>query len=157
MRNVSHDDSILRTFILFVQTCDAVSKYGNARLYKENSLSTIKYMVLQILASNGGTMAPSEIAEWTLRERNDITMLVDRLERDEFVKTERNEKDRRFVDIKLTDKGRAALNQATPVAKDIISQIMRSISERDAAVLEKLVKTIRQNAYEELECVLHHS
>ena len=69
MIDVSHEDSILRTFILFVQTCDAVSRYGNTRFYREHSLSTIKYMVLQILAYNGGTTAPSEIAEWTFRER----------------------------------------------------------------------------------------
>ncbi len=151
MITVDHEDSILRTFILFAQTCDTVSKYGNTRLYRENSLSTIKYMVLQILASNGGTMTPSEIAEWTFRERHNITTLLNRLERDELIKTDRNEKDRRFVNVTITDKGRTALSQATRTARDIINQVMQSISESDAAVLEQLVKTLRQNARDGLE------
>ena len=154
MIDVDHEDSILRTFILFVQTCDAVSKYGNARLYRENSLSTIKYMVLQILAFNDGTMTPSEIAEWTFRERHNVTTLLKRLERDELIKTERKEKDRRFVNVMLTDRGRTALGQATPTAKEIVNQVMQSISESDAAVLEQLVKTLRQNAHDGLERTL---
>ncbi len=36
-------------------------------------------MVLQILTTTGGTMAPSEIAEWTLREWHNVMTLVDRL------------------------------------------------------------------------------
>ncbi len=156
MIDVDHEDSILRTFILFVQTCDTVARYGNARLYRENSLSTIKYMVLQILAFNGGTMTPSKIAEWTFRERHNITTLLNRLERDELIKTERNEKDRRSVNVTLTDKGQTALNQATPTARGIINQVMKSISESDAAVLEQLVKTLRQNAHDGLEHTLKH-
>ena len=153
MKDIDHEDSILRTFILFVQTCDAVSKYGNTRLYRENSLSTIKYMVLQILASNGGTMAPSEIAEWTARERHNITTLVERLARDELVRTERNEKDKRFINVTLTDKGRAALSQATPTAKETVNQVMQSISESDVDLLESLLKILRQNAHDGLKRV----
>ena len=156
MIDVDHEDSILRTFIPFVQTCDAVSKYGSTRLYRENSLSTIKYMVLHILDANGGTMTPSEIAQWTFRECHDITTLLKRLERDELIKTGHNEKDRRFVDVTLTDKGRTALSEATPTARGIINQVMKSISESDAVVLERLVNTMRQNVHDGLERALKH-
>lgn len=71
--DVDLDNIILRTFILFVQTADMVLKYANAHFYRKNSLSTIKFVVLQILSVNGGTMTPSEIAEWTSRERHNIT------------------------------------------------------------------------------------
>ena len=52
-----------------MQTVDAVLKYADARFYKAG-LSKIKFMVLHILASNGGTMTSSEIAHRTLRERH---------------------------------------------------------------------------------------
>ena len=152
--DVDHEDIILRTFILFTQASDAVAKYANAHFYRKNSLSTIKFMVLQILATNGGTMSPSEIAEWTLRERHDITTLVDRLERDELVTTERSDKDRRFKNVILTDKGRSVLTDAVPTAREIINQTMSSISESDVALLERLSKTLRQNAHDGLKSVL---
>ena len=151
MKDVDHDDTILRTFILFVQTADAVLKYADAHLYKKAGLSVIKFMVLKILATNGGIMTPSKIAEWTLRERHNITTLVARLERDGFVGTKRNDRDRRFVNITLTDKGREVLTQATPVARHIVNQVMLSIIEGDAVLLEKLLRILRQNAHHGLE------
>ncbi len=151
--DVDHEDSILRTFILFIQASDAVMKYANAHFYRKNSLSTIKFMVLQILSANGGTMSPSEIADWTSRERHNITTLIKRLERDQLVRTERNDKDRRFINVMLTDKGRSVLTETVPTAREIINQTMSSISESDVALLERLLKTLRENAHDGLKRV----
>lgn len=68
--DVKLDDIILRTFILFVQTADAVLKYADANFYKKARISAIKFIVLRTVATNGGAMTPSEIAGWTLRERH---------------------------------------------------------------------------------------
>ena len=157
MIDVDHDDSILRTFILFVQAADAVKKYADAYFYKKARLSIIKFMVLRILAANGGSLTPSEIAEWTFRERHNITTLVNRLEKDGLVRAERNDKDRRFVNIILTDKGRKVLTQATPVAWDIVKQVMLSIGEGDALLLEKALGVLKRNAHDGLEHVAKHS
>ena len=70
---------------------------------------------LNALAVNGGSMRQSEIAEWTYRERHNITTLVDRLKSDGLVKTNRNSKDRRVITVTLTDKGQHVLNEVTPV------------------------------------------
>jgi len=155
--DVDLDDIILRTFILFVQTGDAAMKYANANFHKKEGLSVIKFMVLRILSANGGTMTPSEIAGWTLRERHNITTLVDRLERDGLVKTERNAKDKRSVNITLTDKGQRVLTRGTPTAREIVNQIMASVTQDDAILLEKLLRTLRQNACNGLEYLAKHS
>jgi DNA-binding MarR family transcriptional regulator len=150
-------DSILRTFVLFVQAAESTTKYANAHFHKGAGLSTIKFMVLHYLADNGGTMTPSEIAKRTLRERHNITTLVNRLERDGFVAAERSAKDRRSVNITLTDKGREMLWQATPVAWDIVNQVMLSITEGDVVLLKKLLGALRQNAHHGLQNVTKHS
>ena len=126
-------------------------KYANAHFYREDGLSAVKFMVLRILAANGGTMTPSEIAEWTFRERHNITTLVDRLEKDDLVMTERNDRDKRFVDVTLTAKGRKVLKQTTPIARAIVNRVMSSVSEGDAARLEKSLRVLRQNAHDAIE------
>jgi len=151
LKDVDHEDRILRTFILFVQTADVVLKYANANFYRKTRLSVAKYMVLQILATNGGAMTPSQIAEWTFRERNNITTLVDRLKGNGLVRVERNSSDKRFVSVTLTVKGRKVLKQATPVAREIVNRVMLSISEGDAIPLEKSLRVLRQNAHDGLE------
>jgi len=149
--DVDHEDRILKTFILFVQTADVTIKYANAHFYRKEGLSVTKYMVLQILAFNGGTMKPSEIADWTSKERHNVTTLTRRLERDGLVRAERNNRDKRFVSVSLTTKGRKVLKQAIPMAREIVNQVMSSISEGDAVPLEKSLRVLRQNAHDGLE------
>ena len=155
--DVTLDDVTLRTFIMFVQTAHIVLKYADAHFYRKTGLSAIKFIVLNALAVNGGSMRPSEIAQWTYRERHNITTLVDRLKRDELVKTNRNRKDRRVVTVTLTDKGQQVLSEATPVSWKIVKEVMTSFSEDDAALLEKQLKVLRQNAHNGSEDIARHS
>jgi len=151
LKRIHHDDAILRTFIFFVQTAHATLKYANIHFFRKTKLSVTKYIMLQILAFNGGTMKPFEIADWTFRERHNVTTLTRRLERDGLVRAKRDERDKRFVDISLTDKGRQVLDQTTPAAQEIVNHVMLSISEGDAVRLEKLLETMKRNVHSGLE------
>jgi len=133
-----------------VQTAYAVLKYGDAYFYRKARLSVTKFIVLQALGING-MMTLSEIAEWTHRERHNITTLVERLKRDRLVTARRGSRDKRFVNVMLTDKGREVVSKAIPVARDIVGQVMLSISEGDAGLLEKSLRVLRQNAHDGLE------
>jgi len=149
--DVDIDDIILRTFILFIQTAQAVLKYADAHLYRKARMSTIKLIVLRVLASNNRAMTPSEVAEWTQTERHNITALVDRMRRDGLVTTERHSSDKRLVNITMTDKGREVLSQAMPVARKIVNQVMSSLTEDDATQLEETLRVLRQNTHYGLE------
>ena len=151
MIDVYHEDAVLRTFILFVQSAQAVLKYADAHLYRKARLSVVKLIVLQVLDSKGGVMTPSEIAEWTQTERHNITALVNRMKQDGLVTAERSSIDKRFVNVTLTNKGREVLRQGMPVAGEVVNQVMTSIAEGDAILLEKLLRVLRENAYKGLE------
>jgi DNA-binding MarR family transcriptional regulator len=148
---VDHEDTLLSTFILFVQTARAVLKYADSYLYRKTRLSVSKLIILKALASSSRAMMPSEIAEWTNTERHNITVLVGRMKQDGLVTAERNSSDKRLVNITLTDKGRKVLSQAMPVAREIVDQVMLSITEGDAALLKERLRTLRQNAHYGLE------
>ena len=154
---IDHEDAILSTFMLFVQTAQAVLKYIDASLYRKTRLSISKLIVLKALASTSVGMMPSELARWTGTERHNITALVSRMKRDGLVTTERNSNDKRLVNIKLTNKGREARNQAILVAKEIVDEMMLSIAEGDVALLKEKLRTLRQNAYHGLEHITKHS
>jgi len=155
--DVHHKDIVLRTFILFVQSAHTVLKYADAHFYRQTGLSVIKFIVLEGLAFNGGSMILSEIAEWTYRERNNITTLISRLKKSGLVKTARKKADKRLVSVLLTETGREALNKAMPVAREIIDQVMSTISEDDAALLEKRLRVLRYNAHHGLRDIVERS
>ena len=152
MIELRHEDVVSGTFILFVQVARALQKYKDAYFYRKAGLSDVKFIALMTFVRNpDAIVTPSEIAQWTQTEPHNVTTLVNRLKRDGLVRVERNENDRRCMNITLTDKGREVLNQAIPAAREIVNQVMSSISEDDAVLLEKLLRIMRQNTHHGLE------
>ena len=150
MIEVDIEDPIWRASILFVQTGQAVLKAADAYLYRKASSSVIKLITLQALVSNKGVMTPTEIAGWTQTEKHNITALIRRMSRDGLLTFERSTKDKRVVNVAITDKGREALAQAMPVAGEFIDKVMSSITESDATVMDKQLRVLRGNAFDTL-------
>jgi len=153
LMEVYQEDNVLRGYMTFVKYADKAVKYADLRLRQETDFSFIKCMVLHNMAANGGTLTHSEIANRMFRRRNDITTLVQRLARDGFVVTGRSDRGKRLVNVTLTEKGRDILPQITSVVKGIADQVMLSITEGDAAELERLMGVLVQDADDGLEYV----
>jgi len=149
--DIDHERTMLRIFILFIQTAREMLKYTDTHLQREAGISTTQLIVLRSLATNEGLMQPSEIAEWTQTERHNITALMRRMSREGLIISKRSGKDTRYVDVVLTDRGRQVLTEAMPVATEIVNQAMLSISEGDAIPLENSLRVLRHNAHDGLE------
>ena len=150
---IPHGDTIGKTLMLLTQTARLISKYVDAYFYKKARFSFTKFMALKILESRNGVMTPTQIAEWTQTELHNITTLVARLKKEGLVFTQRSDIDKRNVNVFLTDKGRMVLKQVTPVARELIDQIMSSITETDALKLSQILEVLRDNAYGGLESI----
>jgi DNA-binding MarR family transcriptional regulator len=96
------------------------------------------------------SITPSQIAHWTDTDPHNVTTLVNRMKREGLLKTKRDVKDRRFLRISITEKGCTTLKEAMPAAQQVIDRLMASISCNDVLLLEKVLKVIRQNAYDGL-------
>jgi DNA-binding MarR family transcriptional regulator len=73
-------------------------------------LTNNQYNVLRILrGSHPARLACSDIAQRMIARDPDVTRLVDRLSRRGLVTRVRGRKDRRVIEIAITDKGRAVL------------------------------------------------
>ena len=144
-------DNILSGYMTFAKYAAKVMRYADACLREETGCSFIAYMALHTIATNGEMLTPSEIANRTFRNRNDITTLVQRLVRDGLVVSERSDTDKRCVNVTLTDKGRVMLPQLISVVKEIADQVMLSVTEADAVELEKLMGVLGQNADDGLD------
>jgi DNA-binding MarR family transcriptional regulator len=145
MIRINHEDVVLRAYMLFMQLTTAAAKYVDGRLYREHGLSMITYISLKGLMMNSGCLTHSGLARWTNTKKNNITALVERMKKEQLVTTERNEKDKRIIDIKITDKGRGLYEQASPTARNIMNTLMDGVGENDARELEKLCNVIKTN------------
>ncbi|MFC1971457.1 MarR family winged helix-turn-helix transcriptional regulator [Chloroflexota bacterium] len=148
---IAHDESIGKTLMLLTQTARVINRYVDSYFYKKAKISFTKFMVLKLLASTNGVMTQTDIAEYTQTVLHNITTLVARLKKEDLISTKRSDLDKRSVNVSLTDKGRMVLSQAMPIARELIDQIMSSITETDALKLGQILEVLRGNAYGGLE------
>ncbi len=138
-------DRELGVFNLFIQTARLVEKDADTRMRKAAGISTGQFVALAALGRTRGTMTSGRLAEITGTKPHNITLLVDRMERDGLATTERRPDDRRFVYVQSTKKGRAVLAKAMPVAEQVVATTMAGLTEPDLDTLEGLLKIARRN------------
>jgi DNA-binding MarR family transcriptional regulator len=138
------DDTTSRVFLQFIQTSEAVLKYMDSVLNKAD-MSIVKLMVLQLLEAHGERLKPSVLAQFTFRDKNDITALSRRMQKDGLVNIVDDEKDRRSVNIVITDKGKQVIKDTVPIAVQAMRTATSLIPDSSLIDLEKTCNTLRQN------------
>lgn len=103
-----YDDSEVRTSIvqLFVKINNLIIKHGNSeRLAGKFGLSQQQWTLLTVLQRNGNGMTMTELGKNLLVTKANMTGMIDRLERDDFVSRHPDQHDRRVTKVMLTTKG----------------------------------------------------
>jgi len=142
---IPHEDPVIRIFMLFTQLAGVTMKYIDSQFYRAHHLSMIKYMTLKILSVNGGIMKHSELARWTNTKKHNITTLIERMKQQRLVTTERSQKDKRIINIIITDKGRKLYEQTNNDANKLVKRLMAGMDESTVLEFEKLLIIIKGN------------
>lgn len=152
MAELFHQDksSVVQVTALLLRNARASIKYADKCFYDTLQISLVKFIVLQSLTIHKGTMSSSKLAAFTSTERHNITTLLNRMERDGLITTRRDEKDRRAINVSLTNEGASVLSKAVPVARHISDTLMLSVPEDDHGKLLENLVTIYENALEGL-------
>ena len=145
LRELIPTGTVLRAYMLLLHIGHLMQEYSNNNLHRKVGISEVQYRALGHIVVNGGSMRPSELSRQLFRVQHNTTTLIERLRAGGLVTTERDNRDRRYVNINITDKGRDTYSQTYPVAIGIVNQVMLSISEEDAEKLEELLCVIEQN------------
>ncbi|OJW12343.1 MAG: hypothetical protein BGO49_21035 [Planctomycetales bacterium 71-10] len=125
-----------------VRTADRVqARVG--RLLKEHGLTHAQYNVLRILRGLGRPTPILEVAEQMLTETPGITGLIDRLEKLEFVRRERCERDRRVVYVVLGPKAADVLGGLDGPMAELRSGLFAGLTQAELATLIRLLDRVR--------------
>jgi MarR family 2-MHQ and catechol resistance regulon transcriptional repressor len=109
----------------------------------EEGITHQQFNILRILRGNH----PTPLSTLTIRERmidkmSDTSRIVDRLLSKGFVKKVICKKDRRLVDVSITDKGLKLLEKLDR-RQDEMDGILSNLSEKEATNLSRLLDKIR--------------
>jgi DNA-binding MarR family transcriptional regulator len=109
-------------------------------LSKEN-LTIPQLEIIGCLAPSKG-LSLNELANRLLVTGGNVTGLIDRLERDGYVLRERNEKDRRIINAKLTPKGKEIWQMIMPHYQACIARLLVGLTVEEKKELSRFLKKV---------------
>jgi DNA-binding MarR family transcriptional regulator len=102
------------------------------------SLTEGQLHVLELLKSHD-PMKPSDLIDHLSTTPAAVTTLLDRMEKNELIVRERDEKDRRIVWIVMTEKGKAECTRGVEVREQLLNTYLNRISAHNQQLLVYLL------------------
>ena len=138
----------LRTWRLYFETSLALIDVLGAEFEQHTNLTSQTYDVLVHLEDDPNGLRMNELAERILYSKSGLTRVVDRLERDGYVKRVRPENDRRSIFVVLTNEGRATMEQARLHHRNGIEEhFARHLTDADIKALNRAFAKLREHAH----------
>ena len=114
------------------------------QIFDKEDLTMQQFNILRILRGSEKPITTLQIRERMLDKMSDTSRIVDRLIIKGLAKKAVNKIDKRLVDVSITDKGKKTL-QKVDLCEDEIQNIVRSLSDKEAKTLNKLLDKIRKS------------
>lgn len=108
-------------------------------------LTLPQYSVLRAVGrSEAGYLAMNQIGQDLLVTYADVTLIVDNLEKHNWLRRRREARDRRVVRIELTQEGRQLWKRISSVHKKRIAKLLRGLSKQELIELKQVTSKIRE-------------
>ena len=117
------------------RTSEIARRYG---------LSFSQFMVLEALLSKG-KLSISEVRDTILSSVGTISLVVNNLEKMDYIKRESDKNDKRICLLSLTDEGRELIEKIVPENEKIINTYMENLSKDESETLLVLLKKLGEN------------
>jgi MarR family 2-MHQ and catechol resistance regulon transcriptional repressor len=104
-------------------------------------LTISQFGVLEALLHKG-PLCQRDIAAKILKSTGNITMVIDNLEKQELVKRERTSEDRRYLTVRLTEKGWALISTVFANVETAIVAEMGALSTDEQEIMGRLCKKL---------------
>lgn len=137
----------MRTYQLYFETSVVITGVLEAEMQRDAGLTFPEYGVLIHLEDDPGGVRMNELADRILHSKSGLTRIIDRLERQGYVKRVRPESDRRSIFVVLTDHGRSAMEDARLHHRHSIQEhFARHLTDADFKALDRAFVKLRAHA-----------
>lgn len=130
----------LNTFTKLMRAAESVASRVH-RVLAAPKLTISQFGVLEALYHKG-PLCQKDIAAKILKSTGNITLVIDNLEKNGLVRRERNNEDRRFLTIHLTESGAELITRVFAEVEAAIVSEMAFLSESEQELLGNLCKKL---------------
>jgi MarR family 2-MHQ and catechol resistance regulon transcriptional repressor len=141
MRNDSLD-----LYIALSRASEWVNAHGD-RDIRKHGLNRTEFGVLELLYHKGA-QAIQQIGSKVLMSSGNITYVVDKLVKKEFVTRNTSTEDRRLIFAEITDKGKAFIEDVFPKHAEVIEGAVAGLTAEEKQLASQLLKKLGRFAQE---------
>jgi len=139
-------NTVVRLWLLLHRVRDIISSCEDSIL-SEYGLTMEQFSVLYAIKSCGNSLRPVKLAYLLERSPNSVSMIVDRMVKAGLVKRTREKVDRRAIRVSLTNKGKNAIELASPVGWEFIQKMLLPLSYGDKETLATMLERVKCEAF----------
>ncbi len=114
------------------------------KVFATEGLTMQQFNILRILRGSPAPLSTLQIRERMLDKMSDSSRIVDRLVLKGLAKKVVCKKDKRLVDVTISEKGRKILQKLDLLEEDL-DAILKNISEEEAQILNTILDKIRNS------------
>ncbi len=113
-------------------------------IFERGNITSQQFNILRILRGAAGPLSTLQIRQRMLDKMSDTSRIVDRLVLKGLVKKAVSKKDKRLVDVSITEKGKKLLKQLDQFEGDV-DAILGNLTTDEAKILNTLLDKIRNS------------
>ena len=123
-----------------------ITELFNQRL-QEHNITRVQWIALFYIGNNEG-ITQRDLAQILDSNESSIVRLIDRMEKENIVKREKDPTDRRVTKLFLTEEGMKKRDEILPIGEKFSKDCIKGISDEDLEtfkeVLNKMVKSLNK-------------
>ncbi|MDD9270746.1 MarR family winged helix-turn-helix transcriptional regulator [Paenibacillus sp. GCM10023248] len=136
----------LDLYIALSRASEWVNAHGD-RDIRKHGLNRTEFGVLELLYHKGA-QAIQQIGSKVLMSSGNITYVVDKLEKKEYVIRRTSTEDRRLIFAEITEKGKQFIESVFPQHTEVIEQAVAGLTTEEKRVASQLLKKLGKFAQE---------
>ena len=110
--------------------------------FQPYGLTAAQFNILNLLAYHDGRMDQAALVELLLVGKSSISIVLNRMVRDDLVKREIHPKDRRQVLVRITDKGRELVEGLKRGIVRNLQELFKDLTQEDVEAWLRIYRTI---------------
>ena len=130
----------LDLYIALSRASEWVNAHGD-RDIRNHGLNRTEFGVLELLYHRGAQPI-QQIGGKVLMSSGNITYVVDKLEKKEFVKRKTSTEDRRLVFAEITEKGKQFIEEVFPKHTEVIEKAVAGLTPEEKKIASQLLKKL---------------
>ncbi len=140
---LSHDTKANTLFVI-ATTSEVVLEHARLH-FAELDFSRTRVGILNTLVAHNGTMILTDLSRKVLRSKYSVTRIIDKLEKEGYVKRESIHGDRRAKNINITRKGLDFIEKRIPQRKVVTEEVVSCFTTKQMVLLTSLLLKLRKH------------